>query len=258
MNLGLRNNPMLGVFLPYTNLGVGFVLDPVDWLSILTAVTDAKGKATTTGFDTAFREDSGTSVIHELDFRIKPFGLPGTQRVGFVWTSKDFEHLQPPTPFRETGPLVIKLLGPNLANKVVHRVAPFEESPDNVAVYYNFDQYVYTDKCDPTQGIGLFGRFGWARRDVNPINYFYSIGVGGKGLVPDRPKDTYGVGYYYLALSDQLPSVFCKEVGVELYYNIEITPWLHISPDIQIIGDPGGTDLRETAFVYGFRMQMSL
>lgn len=258
MNAALRNNMIIPTFLPYTNLGAGFVLAPVDWLSVITAVADSEGRATTTGFETTFHGPTHTTVIHEWDFKIKPFGLPGTQRIGFVWSSKEAQHLQPVSPFQETGPMMIRLLGLKLAGKVVNKIAPFETSPDNVGLYYNFDQYVYAEKDDPTQGVGVFGRFGWAREDANALNYFYSLGVGGKGVISGRDQDTFGVGYYYADLSDDLPSVLHKEAGVELFYNLEITPWLHITPDIQVIADPGGTTMNECSFVYGLRMQMNL
>jgi porin len=46
--------------------------------------------------------------------------------------------------------------------------------------------------------------------------------------------------------------------GIELPYNVEITPWLHITPDLQVIVRPGGGFRdRETAIVYGLRMQVS-
>lgn len=257
MNAALRNNMIIPSFLPYTNLGVGAVVAPVDWLSVVTAVADSQGRAKTTGFETAFHGPTHTTVIHEWDFKINPFGKPGNQRVGFVWSSKEFEHLQPPSPFRETGPLMMSLLGPGLANKVVRSLTRFDTSPDNVGVYYNFDQYLFTEAEDPTQGVGLFGRFGWARDDVNPIEYFYSIGLGGKGVIPDRDRDTFGLGYYHLNLSNDMPAIFSQEAGFELYYSIEVLPWLHLSPDIQVIMDPGGLD-RECAFIYGFRMQANL
>jgi porin len=135
-----------------------------------------------------------------------------------------------------------------------------ETRPDDWALWYNFDQYVYTEKDDPTQGIGLFGRFGWSTGKSNPIEAFYSIGVGGKGILPERDNDTFGVGYYFTDISDNLPAILnvSAEQGVELYYNIEITPWLHIAPDLQVIVDPGGGfGDRDTAIVYGMRAQMS-
>jgi porin len=48
------------------------------------------------------------------------------------------------------------------------------------------------------------------------------------------------------------------EQGAELFYNIEVTPWLHITPDLQVIIDPtGGFGDRDVAIVYGVRAQMS-
>ena len=44
-----------------------------------------------------------------------------------------------------------------------------------------------------------------------------------------------------------------------MYYNIEVTPWLHVTPDLQVIVNPGGGFRdRDVAIVYGVRAQMSL
>lgn len=258
MNASLRNVPMIPAFLPYTTLGAAVVVNPAPWLSIMTAIADTDGRAKTTGFETAFGGDVNTTVIHEWAFTINPFDLPGHQRIGFVWTCKDASKVRPNEPFGSTGTLAVKLLGPDLANKVVNTLATFDGAGDNTLIYYNFDQYLYTEQDDPTQGIGVFGRFGWARQEVNPVAHFYSAGVGGKGVIPTRDKDTFGIGYYYLDLSNRLPDQFHSEQGVECYYNIEITPWLHVSPDLQIIANPGGTDFNDVALVYGFRMTMDL
>lgn len=256
LNTALRNNVMIPAFLPYSVMGVGAVVNPTPWLSILTAVTDSEGRIDTTGFETTFHGPTHTTVIHEWAFKVKPFDLPGTQRLGFAWSSKEVNHLQPRTPFKQTGPLLMKyapfvldLLAPML---------PFEKSPDNVMLYYNFDQYVYTEADDPSQGIGVFGRFGWAREEINPVSTFWSLGVGGKGVIPTRDNDTCGIGWYYVDLSDDMPAMFHSEQGFECYYNIEVTPWLHISPDLQVIVNPGGTDANDVSLVYGMRMHMNL
>jgi porin len=143
----------------------------------------------------------------------------------------------------------------------VNKIMPFlpkRTNGDNVMVYYNFDQYLYTEEEDPNQGIGVFGRFGWARQDVNPVAHFYSIGIGGEGVIPERDEDTMGIGYYFMDLSNELPRQFHSEQGVEAYYNIEITPWMHLSPDLQVIVNPGGTDEHDVAVVGGLRLQMNL
>lgn len=259
MNVAFRNNLMLGAFAPYTVLGGGFILQPADWLTITTAVVDSDGRAKTTGFETAFHgEADHVSVAHEWALKIRPFDQPGHQRVGFVWSGEDFDHVNPVSPFRELTPALLRLLGSKTVNKIAP-LLPYKTSGDNVMVYYNFDQYLYTETEDPTQGFGLFGRFGWARQDVNPVAHFYSIGLGGKGVVPTRDRDTCGIGYYFVDLSNRLPPCMHSEQGVECFYNIEITPWLHVSPDVQVVIDPGGgLDGHDVAVVGGVRIQMNL
>jgi len=258
LNLALRNNVLIGPFLPYTDIGVGFILRPAEWITLTAAVADSEGRAKTTGFETTFHGPTHTTSINEMALHLKPFGKPGNYRFGFVWSSKEFPHLQPPSPFKETGPLMMKLLGPKLAKKVVGIIAPPNTSPDNVAVYFNFDQWIYQEEADPSQGIGIFGRFGWGRSDVNAVEYFYSCGIGGKGILPGRDADTFGLGYYYADLSDEMPSMFHKEAGVELFYNIEVTPNCHVTPDFQVIFNPGGTNDEDLALVWGVRLQIDL
>ena len=46
--------------------------------------------------------------------------------------------------------------------------------------------------------------------------------------------------------------------NIEVYYNIQVTPWLSISPDFQYIINPGGTHEHRDAMIVGIRTQMSL
>ena len=48
------------------------------------------------------------------------------------------------------------------------------------------------------------------------------------------------MGYYYLDISDKIGPVLSRllddnEQGVEVYYNIAVTPWLKITPSLQAI-----------------------
>ena len=64
-------------------------------------------------------------------------------------------------------------------------------------------------------------------------------------MIPTRAQDRFGIGYYYLKLSGELrdtfPPLLLKRIGldheqgVEIFYNIAITPWLHLTPDLQFI-----------------------
>ena len=256
LNVSLRNTPMLPPFLPYTNLGFGVFLNPVEWLWVRTAVADSEGQAKTTGFETSFHGPTNTTIIHEWEFAIKPMDLEGHQRFGFAYSNMDTAKLAPKSPFKEAGPLLMAM-APTLTQKL-DPFLPRDEKTQNTTFYYNFDQYVYQEEADPTQGLGLFGRFSWARESINPVHLFYSLGMGGKGLIDTRDDDTFGVGYYFLDLDDSMPAGFQSEQGVEAYYNIQVTPWMTITPDLQFIVDPGGTDDNDVAIVYGIRAQMSL
>ncbi len=272
MNTGLRVNPVLFPSAPYTTMSAGIVLLPTKWLQVssLIADNDPDGAATRTGFNTAFHGRDWYTAMQEFDLTIKPFGQTGHQRFGWFWTSRDVpelggdDRIQFP---QAIGPrLIAWRLLPRWARylrvgNTVYSVTHPETSPDTWGLYYNFDQFLYTEPDDPNQGIGVFGRFGYGGRP-NIFQSFYSLGISGTGSIPTRDRDTWGIGYYFADISDRINPAFNlnSEQGVELYYNIEITPWLHITPDLQVIVYPGGNTgdgSRDPAIVYGLRAQIS-
>jgi len=54
-------------------------------------------------------------------------------------------------------------------------------------LYYNFDQYLYEPQKGSGKGLGIFGRLGLSDGNPNPMNGFFSVGIGGKGIVPADP-----------------------------------------------------------------------
>jgi porin len=81
--------------------------------------------------------------------------------------------------------------------------------------------------------------------DGNPNYVKASIiaGIGGRALFFGRPQDSFGLGAYYYDLSDDLQdsldplAEFGDEAAIEAYYSWALTPWLHVSGDIQFV-DP--------------------
>ncbi len=250
LNSDLRWNPIGARTTPYSTLGAGFFAFG-DWGVWSFTVFDTEGVPDESGFDTVF--DSGTSFATEARFNVEPFGMPGHQLVGFVYSDKSFLQI-------EQDPRIGIGFGRGLAGGLLRLASAFERESSSWAFFYNFDQYLFQESEDPTQGIGLFGRFGISDGDANPIHSFYSIGVGGKGIIPERDNDRFGLGYFYtkwshISLTNALG--ISNSQGVELFYNIEVTPWLHITPDLQVLVNPGGVDDRDVAIVYGLRAQMS-
>jgi len=279
MNVSLWQNPVSFATVPYTTLMAGVGVLPAKWFDMTTLVLDSYGSPTRTGFDTALHAPDGTTVLQTFNFHTNFFELPGNHRFNVSWSDRDrvalseldrlllagqvapsFDRLILPRTFLFGGRRAISLRRFVFRSLLSRILEPGTQSED-CAFWYDFDQYLYTEPQDKTQGFGVFGRFGWSPGEVNPVETFYSLGLGGKGVVPGRDRDRFGIGYYLLNLSDDLPALLGvdAEQGVELFYNIEVTPWLHITPDLQVIVDPGGGfQNRQTAIVYGLRVQMSL
>jgi porin len=243
MNTAFNFNPVLGTTLPLSALGAGVILRPADWFMVTTMVLDSEGTANRSGFDTVFHR--GTTIYQQAELTVKPFGLTGHQRVG--WTYSDQTQVQFQQDRRVVLPAV--LTGDTSGLKT--------ESSDG-AFIYDFDQYLYVVPESDDRGFGIFGRFGVGDRDVNPIQAFYSIGLGGKGMIPGREEDTFGVAYYFLSINDKLPppmaSSLQDEEGFELYYRIPIVPWVYVTQGIQII-DPAQKDVG-TTIVLGIRVKV--
>jgi len=145
-----------------------------------------------------------------------------------------------------------------------------KEKSNNWKIAFNGEQYIWKpDKPAANQvrtrsfdfqepGVGLFFRFGYTPKDRNLWNMFTSGGVGARGVIPGRPYDRMGVGFYSLTESDDLakqPLIGLQtstELGLEAYYNFAITPWSQLSADIQWVDS--GLTANKDAVVLGTRL----
>jgi porin len=276
MNTGFWFNPVAFSTVPLAAMTAGVICLPTDWLTTATLVVDDHGRPTVSGFETGFHGPQGVSILQTATVAVKPFGQAGHQRLNFSLSTKDHMPLDQTDRLVLSGVMAPRFSGLNLPRTFLvggrpwrlpskllraglSRVLEPDRETGDWATWYDFDQYLYTCPNDKDQGFGLFGSFGWGNPKYNPINTFYSVGLGGKGVVPERSKDRYGVGYFCMGISDQLPAILDaqKEQGIELFYNIEITPWLHITPDLQVLIQPAGTPRDDVAIVYGLRTQVS-
>jgi len=121
--------------------------------------------------------------------------------------------------------------------------APLNQESETWAAVYSFEQFVWQPAGDLKRGVGMFFSAGMSDGKANPIKYSYSLGLVGKGVVPGRPRDDFGIGWARTEFSDDfLPHLRAAldlgldhEDAVELYYNAAVTPWLSVSPSLQII-----------------------
>jgi carbohydrate-selective porin OprB len=243
LNRGLIN----GANIPFPDRGHGiqFVAVPVDWLYFAAGVADAEADSRETGFRTAYHGPANTFSVYE--FGLTPtwetgWGqLPGNYRFGLWYDPQPKERF-----FND--------LGGRLSTPRLKR--------DDVGFYLNFDQAVLRENPQvegDEQGLGLFLRYAYAHDDVNAIEHFWSVGGQYQGLIPTRDEDVLAFGVAQGVLSERMRLTGAdphRETALELYYRIQVLPWLTLSPDLQWILRPGGEDGRD-AFVAGIRLQMA-
>ena len=107
-------------------------------------------------------------------------------------------------------------------------------------------------------GIGLFYRFTYTPEDRNPWNVVASVGLGARGIIPGRPYDRMGIGWYGMYESGDFKDIpivgqaLGNESGFEAFYNFALAPWLQLSADLQYINQ--GLAGRDKAWVMGTRL----
>ena len=126
---------------------------------------------------------------------------------------------------------------------------------NDAGLYVSFDQALWREdpKHDDGQGLGAFFRFGFADPEYSEIARFYSAGCQYQGLIPKRDNDVLGFGVAFADLSSKADFSATNEIGLEIYYNAQITPWCHITPEVQYIINPGGDKSVDDALVLGIR-----
>jgi porin len=235
MSTFLDNNPIVPLKI---GLGATLLLDPVEWLELAIGTADADNVPRRLGFDTAF--DGVDSLMGYLEIGFKVRGrLPGTYRLGAVWDA--------------TQRPVFGSLDPATGHPSLERGHP--------AAYLSFDQLVFREGPQDTQGLGLFARYGAADGDVNRIAQFWSLGLQYLGALPGRDADVLGIGMYQALGSSryrrEVDPSFDRETGVELYYRIALLPWFALTPDVQYIAAPGGARPSRDAVVLVLRARLT-
>ena len=237
-NMAFVVNPILLRTVPYSTLGMGFVvmsdMQPVFTFTALNATDTTKSS----GISHLFED--GITLNAEGRIRTNFLGQQGHQLLGAAWSSKTYTSLgQDP--------------------RIVTGQIPIARSEGSWAIYHNFDQQLIEDYCNPDRGWGIFGRSGIGDDETNPMEYFLSFGVGGSSLLRGRDHDQFGIGWYYLGASSELGPLLARVgdgQGVEMFYNYRLNSKVDITPDMQVI-KPGlaGTD---TALGLGLRANIRL
>jgi porin len=271
--------PMSLALVPISAYGGGVIALPWEGVVLSALVVDPSGTVSNNDVTEAF--DDGVMVLASGAVAIKPFGLKGHQKAGFMWSDKtrlsldqDLGNIARLLAFERfpllgnPGPVLRRIFERFFPQLLVPTQRANRED-STWAMFYGFDQYLWHPGGDTKRGIGVFFNFGTSDGDPNPIKYSYSLGVGGNGVVPGRPRDSFGVGWARTEFSDDFLPFLRQRLGlgleredaVEIFYNASLTSWLNATADLQIVepalkkklGSSGRLENVDTTVIAGLR-----
>lgn len=247
------NFPVALAMVPLSAYGATALYLPSHDITVAGMVLDPNGTIMDDSLSNAFSD--GVMALLSGDLKIKPFGLPGHQNLTFAWSNKERPSLiQDPSNIARSlltaryprlgnpGPVLVDILEKH-APALLVPTQPLNMENETWAAVYSFEQYLWQPEGESKRGLGTFFSFGLSDGKANPVKYSYSLGLVGKGIVPGRPYDEFGIGWALTEFSDNfvpymrhtLNLGLNRESAVEVYYNFAVTPWLSISPSYQYI-----------------------
>jgi porin len=255
LNANLVAPQMVALTTPYvTAFGGGILAKPNDHFAFSAIVMDKAESSRKVGLDDLGDEGWNAIIGGLAQYRLA--GLPGGAQLAgsFVW-SGDFTDLGGGAllGLRAGEGLASERQSWNVVGNVWQYVQVFEDAPEGPLHLH--------DGQPDLRGWGVFLLWGVADNDTNPFNWSLAGGVGGRGLIPGREKDVFGVGYFYNGLEqggivDRTLDIRDGEQGFEVFYEAQLTPWLRLTPDVQVVR-PGLGD-NDTAVVLGLRLLLDL
>ena len=238
--------------LPLSTFGGGVLILPREDIILSALAIGPNGTPTSNDVGQAFH---GVMIVGSGKLTVKPFGLVGHQSLGFTWDNKErFSLDQDPSNIARLlldqqfprlanpGPVLTQILANSFPSLLVP-TQPANRTNSNWTISYAFDQYFWQPDGDPKHGVGVFFGFGASDGNPDPIQYAFLAGIGGKGVVPGRPDDSFGIGVartqfsssFLPFLRQQFNLGLQREDAIEMYYNMAIAPWMNLTSDLQIV-----------------------
>lgn len=220
MNVGL-SAPVSGITPPYI-LGANLVVKtaPATFALFIYDPRDAGNREV---WENPFSD--GVTALASASSSTNFGGLPGVQGLKFAYSTQDGFNLEEV---------------PELA--LPPEAAQFSRKNNRWYAAWSFQQYLHQDESDLKKGWGVFGQ--GAISDANPNVFAWSglLGIGGNSPLKGRSNDRFGIGAFHYELSETLTDGLDSlginlrgETGLEAYYNYEVTPWFHLTGDVQVV-----------------------
>lgn len=110
--------------------------------------------------------------------------------------------------------------------------------------------------ADDDRGIDIFAQLGFGDEAVNDVALHLAAGASWVGPWSSRPDDATGIYISFIDLSEDA-GYTDDETVIELFYKLQLTPFMSIKPDVQYIIDPSGNSAIDDALVMGLRLETS-
>ena len=184
------------------------------------------------GLEFGLGGDRGYVLFLEAGSEIEINGMPGVYKIGGFYHTGDFENFG-------SGLMV----------------------EGNSSLYFVGDQALFSES-DPNQGLGSFFRIGFSpREERNTVKFYSDFGFTYSGLLPGRNSDLFGIAFSITRFGDEFLDSISGASGpagkteriLEITYQIPVSPWMTLQPDLQVIFDP--LDGESDAVAIGLRFQ---
>lgn len=239
-NAAMQNN-LTRIFLLPSSLGAGLIFKAENESVFKFYLLDTHYTPTTSGFEDFFT--NGVVMYGDYQVPTNWFDLPGHSAFGLLYSNA-----------KRGG----SLQNPFVSLPNIDPGTSLNLKSNAWTVTYRFDQVLHADPDNPTRNWVLNSDVGLTDGNPNPIQWFANMTLVRTGPIPSRKHDTLGIGYYHLGISN-LPVLqalgFGGENGVDMYYNAAVTPWFHVTPDLQVL-DPANSH-NATAILVGIRGRIS-
>jgi porin len=257
LNVSMNSNPLFGRFLTYSTYAALLMTKVTDDLTLAYGAWTPNTAPGDYGGDW---NDFGAAVYPI--FKYKVFNRPGMISAIAAYTSKDAVDVGNPrfvpgvitgNPPTKTDNWIVELSGEQYFWQPEGASVPKAEGGRKEEFHVPTKDFAAAQP-----GIGIFYRFSYTPEDRSAYDIYLSGGVGGRGVIPGRPYDRFGVGAYWLKESSDfkkqpiIATALQDEVGVEAFYNLAITPWLQLTLDAQWISP--GIQSSDNAWVLGTRL----
>src|SRR5262249_14035937 len=136
------------------------------------------------------------------------------------------------------------------------------------SIFYSADQAFYVDPNNPKRSWGFFTNIGLADNGPSPVRWSAAVALGGSSPLVSRPLDTFGLGYSFVDYTSPVKNLaprllpVTNDQAVEFFYNIAVTPWFRLTPDLQVLLParertlPPNAQSIDTAVVFGIRAKI--